>query len=103
MGDTMVPVMVEDHIWCTACDEPHEADLQADPPTLSWSDPDQCSAIAPVKVNVELPEDWERTYIAMYVTSGYGVDVRTTGHDLWLKRPPLEDCHRPMYYLESAT
>lgn len=102
MSDTLTPVMVEDHIWCTECGEPHAANLQADPPTLHWHDPEQCIAIGPAKVSVQLPEDWDRTYYAMYATRGWGGGVEATGYDLYLKCPPLQECHRPMYYLESG-
>lgn len=92
---------IEGMVWCDACGDIHTADLESVPPTLWLNDYADAECIEPVQVDVPLPKDWERTYLAGYTDrrdqKGGG------GYDLWLARPPLLDCHHPMYYVERSS
>lgn len=90
---------IEDFVWCENCGCPHAADFET--MTLSEGEPyggDTCEAIDPVEEDVALPKDWDRSYHATYTQDPDGGG----GYDLWLKRPPLQSYHHPMYYLERS-
>ncbi len=86
---------IEDFVWCENCARPHPADFEAMTLTdgTPFGDGDGCVSIQPDRSGAHASEWDERTHHATYAKPGY---------DLWLKSPPLQPFHHPMYYLEKS-
>ncbi len=98
---------VEGSVYCEECGAPHDAIFEGDKGFLVWHDPDECPVTAEiVETGVqELPENWDREFIAQYGQQFFnfktGKHEREFTYNLYPKNPPLMEFHRPMYYLEG--
>jgi hypothetical protein len=91
-GPSAIPV--EDFVWCTLCDEPHDYHNGF----LSSEDTELACPAFPREHVDKLPKDWDKTYHA-----GYDYDFdEFEGYVLVPHNIPADPAvHRPMYYLEA--
>lgn len=97
-------VPVTDFVWCLACGEPHACDVAADGSvTIRIETSDTCPSVTESTglFDVELPKGWENDYVAEF-GSGGGEGGKQL-YNLVPKNAPVNDDHRPMYYLEETT
>lgn len=80
---------VENHVFCTECNDVHEADL--DNRTLSFNHSEDCLSYLGEYVD-RLPKDWDKQHFAEFDGDGFR---------LFPANPSLLPCHRPMYFLEE--